>query len=346
MRVLEARQFANPVSPEIATSMLLGPMTIGDFVKLKFVPEFVANKRAAGRNHFKAMLKYVLPPENAAPLIPSQPRRVRAKLAYNPNWPYIDKVPLCEVNCEVIERLTSATLERGYSIQTATHVRNVIRSIFSHAIRTGFYFQPNPAASVMLPRIERKASQSLAVNQLREVLSKMGYPELELALLTVLTDMNIAEICGLQWKHVNLFDSSRKVDGEVVPPIAVIIRRQSYRGVLSNVVESRKRIVRISNTLATLLNELRTRRQFTGPDDFVLVSRNGNPIHPENLAARRLKAIGESLQIPGLAWSVFRKSRITLRSQLGAHFCEQFDDVVFSRSINSWSSDRPTRSTI
>jgi site-specific recombinase XerD len=346
MRFPEPRQFVNPVSPEIAISRLSGPMTIGDFLKLKFVPEFVVNKRTAGRNHFKAMLKYVIPPEHVARLLPSQPGRVKAKLAFIPGWPYIDKLSLSEVNGDVIERLISAALERGYSVQTATHVRNVIRSIFSHAIRTGFYLQPNPAASVTLPRIERKADQSLALSQLQAVLGTMGYPERELALLTVLTDMTIAEICGLQWKHVNLFNSSRIVEGELIPPIAAVVRRQNYRGVLSNVIRSRKRIVPITHTLATLLNRLKARKQFTGPDDFVLISRNGNPIHPENLAARRLKFIGESLQIPGLAWSVFYKTRMKLRAELGTSFYEQFNDVVsFPQSIQPLFHERPRRST-
>ena len=347
MRFPEPRQFVNPVSPEIAISRLSGPMTIGDFLKLKFVPEFVVNKRTAGRNHFKAMLKYVIPPEHVARLLPSQPGRVKAKLAFIPGWPYIDKLSLSEVNGDVIERLISAALKRGYSVQTATHVRNVIRSIFSHAIRTGFYLQPNPAASVTLPRIERKVDQSLALSQLRAVLGTMGYPERELALMTVLTDMTIAEICGLQWKHVNLFNSSRIVEGEAIPPIAAVVRRQNYRGVLSNVMRSRKRIVPITHTLATLLNRLKARKQFTGPDDFVLISRNGNPIHPENLAARRLKFIGESLQIPGLAWSVFYKTRMKLRAELGTSFYEQFNDVVpFPQSIQPLFHERPRRSTL
>src|SRR6516225_9816860 len=129
----EARQLSNPVSPEIAFSRLSGPMTIGDFVKLKFVPDFVVNKRTAGRNYFRAMLKYVIPPEDVARILSSQSGRARARLASIPGWPYIDKLQLSEVNREIIERLTSTALRHGYSIQTATHVRNVIRSIFSHA---------------------------------------------------------------------------------------------------------------------------------------------------------------------------------------------------------------------
>jgi integrase len=335
MPFADVQEALHPGLSEKAILRFSGSVTIGDFVKLKFIPEFVAKKRTAGRNHFRAILKHVMPPEHVVRLLPSQPRGVKAKLAFIPGWPYIDELPLARVNGDVIQRLTSAVLERGYSIQTATHVRNVIRSIFSHAIRAGFYFEPNPAASVVLPRIERKAADSLSFTQLQAVLCTMGYPERELVLLTLLTEMTIVEICGLQWKYVNLLSTSRIVDGEVIPPFATAVRRQSYRGVLSNVLRSRKRLVPISHTLATLLNGLKTRKQFTGPDDFVLVSRNGNPIYPDNLAARRLKPVGESLHIPGLAWSVFYRTRITLRLEMGADFYENFNNVVFPQLVQS-----------
>lgn len=312
-----------PAVPAISASM-----TTAEFVEHKFIPEFVIHKRTAGRNHFKAILKHVLHPEQIARLLPSQPDKGRTKLACVPDWPYIDALPLRDVKSDSIRRLTSAALSRGYSVQTVTHMRNVIRSIFSHAIRTGYYLDRNPAASVTLPRIERKPNHSLTLEQMRSVLGTMVYPERELALLTVLTDMTIVEICGLQWKYANLLNSTRIVEQEAIPPNTLAVRKQTYRGVLANVIRSRKRFVPIPRLLAARLLDLKQRKQFTGPDDFVLVSRNGNPIHPGNMAARRLKGIGTSLHIPGLAWSVFYKTRVRLKSELGGNLYEQFDDVI------------------
>ena len=317
-----------PLSSAAAVPRILGSMTTAEFVEHKFIPEFVANKRTAGRDHFKAILKHVLPPERVSCLFPSQPGNGRTKLASIPDWPYIDALPLSDVNSDTIHRLTSAALRRGYSVQTITHMRNVIRTIFSHAIRTGFYLPPNPAASVALPRIEPRTRCSLTLEQLRAVLRMMVYPERELVLLTVLTDITIVEVCGLQWKYANLFNSARIVEQEVIPPSSVAVRKQSYRGVLGNVMRSRRRFVPIPHLLATHLLDLKQRKQFTGPEDFVLVSRNGNPVRPGNMAARRLKSIGTCLQIPELTWSVFYKTRARLKSELGVSLYEQFDDVV------------------
>jgi site-specific recombinase XerD len=307
---------------------LSGTITMAEFVESRFIPEFVATKRAPGRDYFKSILKHVLPPEHVAQMFAAQRGTEKGKLASVPGWPYIHGLSLAEVNHDVIQGLTSAALEHGYSIQTATHVRNVIRSIFSHAMRTGCYCEPNPAASVVLPRLLPRADSSLTLAQLRAVLRAMVYPEREVVLLTVLTDMNLAEICGLPWKYVNLFGSSRMVENELIPPKMAAIRKQSYRCEISSVMRSRRRFVRIPRILASHLFDLKQRKQFTGPEDFVLVSRNGNPVHPANMAARRLKSISESLEIPGLAWSVFYKTRSKLRKELGEGLCEMFDDVL------------------
>ena len=47
---------------------------------------------------------------------------------------------------------------------------------------------------------------------MKAVLERMRYPEKEMTLLAIVTGMNVAEICGLQWKHVNLSALGR--DGE------------------------------------------------------------------------------------------------------------------------------------
>jgi hypothetical protein len=160
------------------------------------------------------------------------------------------------------------------------------------------------------------------------VLHAMTYPEKEVALIIVSTDLSIAEICGLQWKYLNLFSSSRMVEQELIPPRTVAIRNQSYRGEMSTVINARKRFVPIPRALASHLFDLKHHRKFIGPHDFVLVSRNGNPIHPGNLAARRLKSIAHRLQIPCFSWSVFSRTRNSLRSELGGRFYSELDGVL------------------
>jgi hypothetical protein len=42
----------------------------------------------------------------------------------------------------------------------------------------------------------------------------------------ILTCMNVAEICGLIWKYLNLTDSWIVVDGEAIPPFSLLVRQQ------------------------------------------------------------------------------------------------------------------------
>ena len=176
---------------------------------------------------------------------------------------------------------------------------------------------------VTLPAIAHKQAQTLSPAQLKTLLLAMRYPEREIALFTVLTEMSLAEICGLQWKYTNRSDLSRLIDGEITPPKTIAVRKQSYRGEFGDVPPGRNRFVRMPDVLASILANLKNRQEFTSPDDFVLVSRNGTPIHPENIAARRLKSIGKSLDMPWLSWAVFRRTRMALKSQFGRKFQEE-----------------------
>jgi site-specific recombinase XerD len=312
------------------------PLSFLEFVEQRFIPEFVSIKRSSGRTHYRAILKHVLPPKEVTRVFGVTPRQGKDKLEAIRTWPYMDALRLSEVTHEIVQRLISAALIHGYSIQTATHIRNVISAIFSHAIRTGFYLGQNPAALVKLPAMRRRQLHTLSFQQVKELLQAMCYPEREIALFAMLTNMNVAEICGLQWKYLNLSSNICKVEHELVLPRTIAIRKQSYRGELSSVIASRRRLVRIPPLLCLALEQVRSRMEFTKPQDFVLISRNGTPIHPENIAARRLKRLGRSFQMPWLSWSVFHRTRLDSEVGLVSNLHEQFEnDREFRQAIFS-----------
>ncbi len=302
--------------------------SVSEFVKRRFIPEHVEVKRSAGRAHFWAILKHVLSPDEVDQIAGRDASYDRSKLLPVPNWPYIGGLRLCDVDAEAVQRLVSTALEHGYSIQTATHIRNVVRSIFSFAARIGQHTGENPAASVNLPTMSRREAHTLSLSQAGYLLHAMSCPERDLALLTMLADLSVAEICGLQWKYLNLSNASYKLEHEVIPPLALAVRMQSYRGELSVAMGGRKRFARATPPLCFLLRQLKKRDRFIGPDDFVLTSRTGTPIRPENIAARRLKTLGQSFGMEWLSWSVFRRTGIKLRSELGRNFNEEVEKVL------------------
>jgi integrase len=317
-------------------------MTVAEFVRRKFLPEHIATKRTPGRRHYQAILKHIISPDYVDRIFGVDGQRSRAKLKTNPNWPYVDNVRLLDVQPEHVQRLISVALETGYSTQTAKHIRNVVSSIISHAIREGFFMGGNPAILVPPPGMQRKTPHALTFEQTVRVMQAMRYPELEITLMVILTGMNIAEICGLQWKYVNVTDHRANREGELIPPRTIAVRKQWYRGELSSVPEGRRKNIPIADLLKKCFLRL-SQAKGGGWNDFVLVSRTGKPINQINVAARRLKSIGEQLEIPWLSWQVFRRTRSRLVHEFGAQLQHELAMAIPARPDSArnlwWTSD-------
>jgi len=287
------------------------------------VPEYVRVKSPPGRTHYRAIMKHVLKPEQVDCIFQLDVTAPNRKLKTVPNWPYLGDMQLCDVQPGDVQRLISAAVARGYSVQTITHIRSVVSVIYSHAKRRHLFTGDNPASLVTLPGMTRKEARTLTRAQMSDLLGAMQYPEREMALIAILTSMNMEEICGLQWKFVNLSETWSSVDGEPIPPRTIAVRRRFNRSRLSGVTRrSRNRNLPIPNSLFRLLLGQSQRAKFTRPDDFVLASQAGKPIDQKNIAVRRLKTIGRDRQMPWLSWRVFKHTRTSLLDELGIRFDE------------------------
>lgn len=303
-------------------------ITLAEFVKRRFVPECVAPRRLAGRTHFQSILRHVLTPEEVARAFGISMRARVPSLRSIPDWPYLGSLPLQHIDHTAIRYLTSTALKAGYSTQTAVHIRNVIRSIFVHAIKTNCFVGENPASLVSFPAVVRKTARSLTLDELRQAMQMMRYPEKLIALFSILTDMNLSEICGLQWRCVNLANHPRELESELLPPRTIAVRNQSYRGEFSPVVNGRKRFLPIPHLLLSVLGDMKSRDKFSNLYDFVFASRRGTPIYPENVGTRKLKAVGKILDIPWLSWSSFHRTRLDLKSRLGQRMNRELEQIL------------------
>ena len=140
-----------PVASQQKEAPLPSAMTIADFVEKAFVPEHVAIKGLAGRTHYRAILKHVLTPEEVQRVFNLDVERSRTRLKAIPDWPYISRLGLSDTRPEHIEGLMLAAQARGYSMQTVTHIRNVVSAIFSHAKKGNYFHGTNPASQVVVP---------------------------------------------------------------------------------------------------------------------------------------------------------------------------------------------------
>lgn len=335
LRAVEDR--GSPVRMLKGTEEQLDQMTVAEFVRARFLPEHVANKRTSGRRHYQAILKHILPPEEVDSAFGVESAGSKAKLKSIANWPYMNNVRLADVRPGDVQCLVSTALQNGYSTQTAKHVRNVISAIFTHAIKRRYFAGENPAIQVAPPGMTRKIAHVLTFEQTVRVLKVMRYPEMEIALLALLAGMNVAEICGLQWKHVNLADHSVNREGELIPPKTISVRNQWYRGELSSVPAGRRKNIAIPHMAQSMFLRL-SRTTNTSWNDYVLISRGGRPINQINVAARRLKTIGQALEMPWLSWQVFRRTRTKLIQEFGAQFQQKLAAAMTMKPDSSQMS--------
>lgn len=137
-------------------------MTFGDFVRTRFIPEHVLSKAPAGQRHYHAILKHILRPETVDTLFDPEPTLTHKRLISIPTWPYLDDVRFCNMSMDHVRQIVSAALDKGYSVQTVKHIRNVIGIVISHATERRYFSGYNPAFQVPLPPMIRRRGKSKA----------------------------------------------------------------------------------------------------------------------------------------------------------------------------------------
>lgn len=284
-----------------------GPtISIARFVESHFIPNHVALKTQAGRTHYHAILKHVLRPETVDRLLLPYRGESKSKLRSIPEWPYLDETRLCDVTPDHVRHLTSLAVSHGYSPQTVKHIKNVISAIISHAKKEHIFSGDNPMTEIRLPPIVRKATPSISLVKARAIFRMMGYPERQIALILFNATMNVSEVCGLQWNHVNLNRRASYVEGEVVPPRSILVKYQRTSSGLMRLSPDRIRVATISPSLLDLLSSLRRQRNRPTPDSFLFANRLGIPVSPASILVSKLKPIGRRLGIP-FSWHTLKE---------------------------------------
>lgn len=291
--------------------------TVRQFVERKFVPEHVALLKKAGQIHYGmknektgeygGMLRKILDAFGEVRLrevTPSDCQRFVSTLT-------VEKL---KRNGKQRERVMVPA-----SCQTKLHAKNALSAMFEHAIAIEWLGSRNPARSVKLPEMQRKQTHALNYEQATALLAALSSPAREMALLSMLTSMNVAEICGLTWRDLNLSDQWVTVADATIQPKTLIVRQQFRLGEYTSLKESsRARSLPLAGCLVGMLLIMKQRGSYTGPDDAVFVSRNGTPVDSHNIANRHLKEVGNRLGMPWLSWHCFRRTTATIADQLGA----------------------------
>jgi len=290
-------------------------MTVRQFVERKFLPEHVAYKKHAGKEHYKSQLPFVLDgvPEKKL----SRGGKTRFRPGEEPRPVSrrfgIGDMRLRDVQREDIQRLVGTMINRGYSVQSAKHVKTVASAIYTHAERAGWHSGANPAKFVNLPEMSRATPHALSFDQLAKLLEILPQATRLMVFMAAMTSMNIAEICGLRWKRINLTGDPVIMDAELLPPFMAGVREQYYKNVWGSVkAKARRRNVPVPEWVISALVELRNRGRWVGPEDPVFAGSSGKPVCENAIVQRRLKPAGIKLDMPWLSWHDLRRTFATL----------------------------------
>lgn len=281
-------------------------MALATFIDDRFVPEHVLHLKPGGQVHYTTNLKHV--------------KRV------------LGHMPLRDVKLVHVQALCSGLLHStytvgkedekrgkkarqvGYSVQTVVHVKNVVSAIFHHAKANGLYAGENPAEYVKLPEMERKEKHALTADQVKALLAALPPPAKEMAHLAVLTGMNIAEICGLQWQDVNLANEWVIAGGEPIAPKTISVRRQwsqrkgpaAYHTLKAR---GRRREIPMTSHIEKLLAKQKPKA--AKADGPVFASSTGKPVDAHNMFNRKLKPAAVLLEMPYVGWHTLRHTWAT-----------------------------------
>lgn len=310
-------------------------MTVREFVERKFLPEHVANLKLAGRKHYAQQLPFVLDG------IPDKKGARGGKTIFKqgeepppvPRSFGIGAMRLRDVRREDLQRLVGMMRLRGYSTQSVRHVKTVASAIFTHAQKEDWFSDRNPAQFVELPEMVRATPHALSFHQVTDLLQVLPGVVRLMVFLAVMTSMNIAEICGLKWKRLNLTTEPIITDAELLPPFRAAVREQWYLGEWGSVkAKSRRRNVPLPRWVVEQFIELRRRDQWVGPKDPVFAGATGKPLCENAILQRHLKPAGTKLGMAWLSWHDLRRTFATLADQEKISIGERKEIMGHSRA--------------
>jgi integrase len=300
----------SPMSAELIqtlrSSRILDAPTISTltFVEKWFIPNHVELKTEAGRTHYHAILKYVLRPESVDRLFHPYRGVPRSKLKSVPEWPYLDETRLCDITPDHVRNLISFAMNHGYSLQTAKHIKNVVSAMISHAKKERMFAGDNPISGVRIPPTTRKASHRISLSEAKAIFRMMDYPERQIALIMFNSNMNVSEVCALQWSRINLTLRNARFEEDVVPPQSILVNHRRASSGLTRVNADRVRTIKMPRPLLDLLISLKGQRD-SAPDDFLFSYRPGTPMSPARIQVSKLRPIGNRLGIP-FSWHTLK----------------------------------------
>jgi len=267
--------------------------TVKEFVERKYRPDVLRGLKPNTQIQYRSLLKQHI-------------------------MPVLGDKRLRDIRREHVQSLMWAKVDQRLSSRTVGHIRKVVSAIFDYAITINYYSGDNPASHLRMPE-KRDVRQKTAYtyDQAQRLLEFLESPEREMVTMALCTSMNVAELCGLKWRYVNLTDQFSLVEGEAIPPFRAAVRWNFTVGQFGSVkTGNRNRTVPLPAIAREALQNLKEQSAFTGLDHPVFSSRNGTPLDGHNISNRAFKRASEKLGFH-VNWHAFRHTAATWAEAVG-----------------------------
>lgn len=215
---------------------------------------------------------------------------------------------LCDIDKQAVEAWLAS--KEKLSWWSREGLRGVLSSIFVAAKDWDLWSGDNPASGVHVGRKkEAREKRLVTVDQLRAILPAVSENTRFMILIAIVSGLRISEICGLQWRDIDLEAGT------------LTVRRRWYRGDLDEPKSEASRRVR---QIGPLVGEFRLRLSCTKKSGnsagFVFLGDDGvNPVDEREILRWELRPVLKRLGLyyPGFGWHAFRRANVSWRQTVG-----------------------------
>jgi len=218
-----------------------------------------------------------------------------------------------------LRRLTPADVQRclngiGLAPVTVGHIRSVLRSALSDAVRQGL-LERNVASLATPPPASRKDRRWLSAAECRRLLDATSTDRLHaLYVVAATTGLRQGELLALGWDDVDLDVGTIRVNATLARLDGQWIRLQPKTD------HSRRTVVLTREAVNALTEHRRRMAEERTPSwayhGLVFVTPKGNPIHGPNLL-KPLRAYLAALGLPPITWHDLRHSAASVMLTAG-----------------------------
>ena len=230
-------------------------------------------------------------------------------------FPLLGDLPVQTLRPSHVRDAYATLAERGYSESVIRQVRAILNRSLNMAVLEELVPR-NVAAQVDLPNTKSaRKGDGMSAAEMKEFLTVVSSHALGVLFrMGVITGMRRGEICGLQWKFVDLSEGILTVQNNLVmvqgrPSLGPPKTPSGFRDVMlaDETVEMLKR---------HYLTQTERMGREPRPDDFVFSWPDGRYIHPE-YATRQFARLKRQISAPHLRFHDLRHTHTDMQAHLG-----------------------------